>query len=372
MHINDLDYELPESSIAQFPIEPRDAAKLLVVNPNNVGASQHLQITDVSQLIQPGDVVVVNDTRVLRARVPITRTSGGTGEILLLEPRSAASNTDSSSDSNGWWEALCRPSRKLPEGSVVRASNGDLSFLMGPDLGDGRRLVQPQFRSTLLEALEQAGTMPLPPYIHAPLADHERYQTVFNNRPVSAAAPTAGLHFTPAILDQIRARGAVVVTLELAVGLDTFRPITTEQVEDHDIHSEWFHVPEQAWAVIQYAKEHNHRVIAVGTTAVRALESAAQLIEERDIGTINPVASDATVSEGIAGRTRLFITPGYQFRVVDALLTNFHLPKSSLLSLLQAFMGPTWREAYRVALDSDYRFLSFGDAMFVDRVDMGE
>lgn len=372
MHINDLDYELPESSIAQFPIEPRDAAKLLVVNPNNVESSQHLQISDVTQLIQPGDVVVVNDTRVLRARVHITRRGGGTGEILLLEPHSTDRDAESERVSNGWWEALCRPSRKLPEGTLVHASAGDLAFLMGPDLGDGRRLVQPQFNTTLLNALEQAGTMPLPPYIHTPLADHERYQTVFNNRPVSAAAPTAGLHFTPAILDQLRERGASIVTVELAVGLDTFRPITTEHVEDHDIHSEWFHVSNDAWAAIWNAKAHHHRVIAVGTTAVRALESAAQLIEEQATGNTSHITADESVSEGTAGRTRLFITPGYRFRVVDGLLTNFHLPKSTLLSLLQAFMGPSWRDAYRVALDNDYRFLSFGDAMFVERVDMGE
>lgn len=358
MHINDLDYHLAESAIAQFPVEPRDSAKLLVVNHESIDASTHLQIANISQLVRPGDVIVVNNTRVIRARVPITRKSGAPGEVLLLEERPDV-------DANGgpvWWEALCRPSKKLVEGTTVHAATGSIAFTMGPDLGEGRRLVQPMSDAPLMDALESAGLMPLPPYIHEPLINNDRYQTVFNQRPISAAAPTAGLHFTQAVMDQLQDAGATIITVELAVGLDTFRPIATELVEDHDIHSEWFRVPNESWQVLQHAKQHGNRVIAIGTTAVRALESAA-----------HHAGADGYNNAGdITGRTRLFITPGYEFQVVDALLTNFHLPKSSLLSLLQAFMGPTWRAVYDLAAHNNYRFLSFGDAMFVERADLRE
>jgi S-adenosylmethionine:tRNA ribosyltransferase-isomerase len=200
----------------------------------------------------------------------------------------------------------------------------------------------------LLQALELSGEAPLPPYIHERLSDQERYQTVFSQRAASAAAPTAGLHITSGLLDRIVGSGVEVKTVELVVGLDTFRPLTTELLEEHQIHSEWYRVPEQTWRQVQLAKAQGRRVVAVGTTTVRALESAA-------------------IGGQLQGRTRLFITPGFEFAVVDLMMTNFHLPRSSLLAMIQAFIGPRWRSLYSTALDRDYRFLSFGDAMLLQR-----
>lgn len=349
MRTDDLDYDLPDGLIAQTPLEPRDAARLLVdLGPGRAPSDR--TVAELPELLRPDDLLVLNETRVLPARVAVRRDSGGAGEVLLLEPIAdevleAAGGTD---EDPQWWEALCRPSRKLRVGQVVRAERGGLEFEIGEELGAGRRLVRPIHDGDLLDALDRAGDAPLPPYIHERLEDRERYQTVFSRRPASAAAPTAGLHLTPAVLDGVRSRGVQVETVELVVGLDTFRPISAGRIEDHDIHSEQYSVPVGTWDAVEEAIGDGRRVVAVGTTTVRALESAATLGR-------------------LSGRTRLFITPGYRFKAVDVLMTNFHLPRSSLLAMIEAFVGPRWRDLYATAVAREYRFLSFGDAMLLDR-----
>ena len=321
------DYDLPPEAIAQTPTEPRDAARLLVdLLPSD--RAQHRRVADLPELLQPGDLLVVNETRVLPARLRLTKPTGGAVEVLLLEPGAAGDG----------WEALVRPSRKVPPGTVLEAG-ADLKVEVGEHLGEGRRRVVLHG-----DGLHTHGTVPLPPYIRTPLGDPERYQTVYATTPTSTAAPTAGLHLTAGVLDACRAGGVAVATVELAIGLDTFRPVTVDRPEDHVIHSERYTVPAETMAACERAR----RVIAVGTTSVRALETAA------------------TTGE-LSGRSRLFIRPGYEFAVVDTLLTNFHQPRSTLLLLLAAFVGDRWRELYREALADGYRFLSFGDAMLVDR-----
>jgi S-adenosylmethionine:tRNA ribosyltransferase-isomerase len=332
MHIDEFDYDLPAERIAQHPVEPRDAARLLV-DLDAASGIEHRHVRDLPSLVGPGDVLVVNDTRVLPARVRITRATGGSGEVLLLEDRG-----------DGWWEALVRPSRKLAPGTTVLVGD-DLAFAFGDDLGDGRRLVRPE-TTDLLAALDHHGEMPLPPYIGERLADAERYQTVYADRPASAAAPTAGLHLTPALLAAIEDRGARIVRVELVVGLDTFRPIAVDDVAEHRMHTERYRVPAETLEACRGAA----RVIAVGTTSMRALESAVARGE-------------------LEGRTDLFIRRGFRFGLVDVLLTNFHLPRTSLLVLVDAFAGPRWRAVYDAALVGDYRFLSFGDAMLLARAD---
>jgi S-adenosylmethionine:tRNA ribosyltransferase-isomerase len=355
MRTEDLNYDLPEQAIAQTPLLPRDSARLLI----DLGPElepEDAQVADLLKFLRPTDLLILNETRVLPARVAVQRKAGGAGEVLLLQPLGASDagasddgdGASAESDPDGWWEALCRPSRKLRLGDHVRATSGELSFEIGEDLGEGRRRVRPIHQGTLLQALELSGEAPLPPYIHERLNDQERYQTVFSQRAASAAAPTAGLHITSELLDRIVGSGVEVKTVELVVGLDTFRPLTTELLEEHQIHSEWYRVPEQTWRQVQLAKAQGRRVVAVGTTTVRALESAA-------------------IGGQLQGRTRLFITPGFEFAVVDLMMTNFHLPRSSLLAMIQAFIGPRWRSLYSTALDRDYRFLSFGDAMLLQR-----
>lgn len=350
MDVADFDYELPAAAIAQQPIEPRHAARLLVDRgPGREPA--HRQVHDLPGLVRPGDVLVVNDTRVQPARLHLRKATGGAVEVLLLTRVGP-----------GRWEALVRPSRRVPAGTVVSASG--LEVVVGDDLGEGRRLVTvvPAPGVDEQAAIAAAGELPLPPYIHEKLADPERYQTVFNERDPrwagrtgdpavdvlrSAAAPTAGLHLTDDVLDGCRAAGADVCTVRLAVGLGTFRPIATESVEDHHMHAERYSVPAEVLAACDQAQ----RVVAVGTTVVRALESAA--LGETE------------------GATGLFIHRAFPFRVVDVLLTNFHVPRSSLLVLVDAFVGPRWRHLYAAARADSYRFLSFGDAMLLQRTEHG-
>jgi S-adenosylmethionine:tRNA ribosyltransferase-isomerase len=333
MDTAEVDYELPVSAIAQTPVEPRDAARLLVDRgPGRPPAHQH--VTDLPALIAPGDVVVVNTTRVLPARLRLTKPTGGAVEVLLLEPLDPDQRI---------WEALVRPSRKVAPGTALMASE-ELTVVVGEDRGEGRRVVELELGEgvDLLAALDRHGVVPLPPYITTPLADPERYQTTYAEQPGSVAAPTAGLHLTPAVLERMRAAGAVVAPVELVVGLGTFRPIATATVEAHQMHEERYRVPADTMAACTAAE----RVIAIGTTAVRALESAAATGE-------------------LEGRTELFIHGTRPFAVVDALVTNFHQPRSSLLVLVEAFVGPRWRGLYEEALAAGYRFLSFGDAMFL-------
>jgi len=341
---SDFEYELTEEMIGREPAEPRDSARLLVALGVEI---QHRRVGDLAEFVGPGDVIVLNSTRVLPARVPLRRETGGAAEVLLLEPIV-----------DGWWEALVRPSRKVPPGTLLRAGRSDtFGFEIGDDLGDGRRLVLPismaagQTSGTpvegddLLAALELVGQMPLPPYLgDLELSDPERYQTVFSERAESAAAPTAGLHLTEELIERLRAAGATIVHIELVVGLGTFRPISADHIADHEMHHERYRIPEDVWASVQSAD----RVIAVGTTSVRALESAA-------------------ATGVLDGSTNLFISLPYPWRVVDVMMTNFHQPRSSLLVMIDAFVGRRWREIYRVATDEGYRFLSFGDAMLLGR-----
>jgi len=324
------DYDLPTSAIAQTPVEPRDAARLLVAVDKS-GVVAHRRVSDLPDILDEGDLLVVNETRVLPARLHLQKATGGVVEVLLLEPL----------DEAGRWEALVKPGRRVGEGTTLHAG-ADLSVEVGERLPDGRRAVRLNTPDPMA-ALAAHGEAPLPPYIHTPLAEPERYQTVYAAKPGSVAAPTAGLHLTEAILERCRERGIGVAKVDLAVGLDTFRPVTAECAEDHHIHSERYRVPAETLDACRGAK----RVVAVGTTTVRALESAAR----------GP----------LTGRTSLFIHGDFNFEVVDVLLTNFHLPRSSLLLLLASFAGERWRDLYECALAKGYRFLSFGDAMLVGR-----
>ena len=322
-----LEYELPQAAIAQIPVEPRSAARLLVSLDSRTPPI-HAQIAGLSAYIEPGDVIVVNDSRVLPARLTLRRATGGAAEVLLLEDQGG-----------GRWEALIRPGRRVRAGAILLDGEGRPAVEVGVGLGDGRRQVR------MLQPIETLGEIALPPYIHQPLADPERYQTVYAKQPGSVAAPTAGLHLTPAVLAACEARGATIVTVDLAIGLDTFRPIAVDDLDDHVMHAERYAIPDETMAACERAG----RVLAVGTTVVRALESAA-------------------VTGNVSGQTDLFIRPGYGFKVVDALLTNFHMPRSTLLVLLAAFCGDRWRDLYELALREGYRFLSFGDAMLVSRL----
>lgn len=353
MDAADLDYDLPTSAIAQTPIEPRDRARLLV----DRGPSQepvHRHVADLADLVAPGDLVVVNDTKVIPARLRLRKPTGGAVEVFLLERHV-----------EGWWEALVKPSKRVADGTVLTAEilespNGEPhpEVVVGEVLGgDGRRRVTIGTRGVDgtpiagrdladdLGVLAQVGEVPLPPYIGAPLADPDRYQTVFAAHPGSVAAPTAGLHLTEALLARLADRGARVVRVELVVGLGTFRPITADRVEDHPMHAEHYRIPSET---VDALTSVDGRVLAVGTTVVRALESWAATGET-------------------AAATSLFIRGDYPFAVVDRLLTNFHVPRSSLLALVQAFIGPRWRDLYATAQHEGYRFLSFGDAMLLDR-----
>lgn len=325
------DYPLPASAIAQVPAEPRDAARLMVATDPGVAVA-HRRVSDLPDLLGPGDVLVLNETKVLPARLRLRKPTGGRVEVLLLER-----------DGAGGWAALVRPGRRVAPGSVLQAGP-DLSVLIDGDLGGGRRRVRLMAADgDEHKALDAHGEMPLPPYITEPLVDPNRYQTVYAERPGSVAAPTAGLHLTIGLLERCVARGVGVARVELAVSLDTFRPITAGRPQDHRMHSERYRVPPETMAACAAAR----RVVAVGTTTARALESAAAGPTE--------------------GRTSLFIHGDYRFRVVDLLLTNFHQPRSSLLLLLAAMVGDRWRSLYETALDDGYRFLSFGDAMLVGR-----
>jgi S-adenosylmethionine:tRNA ribosyltransferase-isomerase len=309
MKLSELDYDLPPELIAQHPAERRDDSRLLVYDRAG-GEVRHRRFFELPEELAPDELVVVNDTRVLPARIRIERPRG---EVLLLEP----------TGDDGVWEGLARPTRRLRPGRY-----GRIELLQ--DLGEGRWLLR-------LDG-EPDGEAPLPPYIREPLADPERYQTVYARAAGSAAAPTAGLHFTPELL-----AGLAVERVTLHVGLDTFRPVSAEQIDDHGLHSERYEVSGRAWERIRAAE----RVLAVGTTTVRVVESLAR-------------------GAPLAGRTELFVTPGFEFRRVDSLLTNFHLPRSTLLALVMAFAGvEETRGLYRTAIDEGYRFYSFGDAMLI-------
>jgi len=331
VHISDIDYDLPDELIAQKPIEPRDSARLLVHRDNNI---QHRVVSELPEFVKPGDVIVVNDTRVLPARLVLQRKTGGAAEVLLLEKRTPDARL---------WEAMVRPARKLKEGEVLEYF-GKRVVRVGPRTEAGDTFVIEITDDDPLALIQRIGSMPLPPYIRGSLKDNERYQTVYSQNPASAAAPTAGLHFTPELLQRVEEAGASIKRVELVVGLDTFKPISTDDPLDHVIHSEFYNVPEETYEACQKAE----RVIAIGTTATRALESVATYGE-------------------LQGRTKLFITPGYEWKIVDVLLTNFHMPKTSLLLMISSFTNGEWRTIYEEGIAEKYRFLSFGDAMLLHR-----
>ena len=362
MNIADFDYHLPPELIAQTPIEPRDSSRLLVVH-RDTHAIEHRVFTDIATFLRPGDLLVANQSRVLPARLRGAKAeTGGAVEVLLLSARG-----DMGQDV---WEALVRPGRRLHAGQRITFGEGALSAEVGERTPSGGRIIHFVARDgDVASALSAIGTMPLPPYIHTPLRDAERYQTVYAREPGSAAAPTAGLHFTPELLARLEAQGIGVAYVTLHIGLDTFRPIAEEQLDTHVMHSEEIEMTAATAARINATRAAGGRIVAVGTTAVRTLEAVAALTAERRETSL---AEDAE-SEGerdvvtpYRGRTALFIRPGFRFRAVDVMLTNFHLPRSTLVVLVSAFAG---RElilrAYAEAVERRYRFYSFGDAMLI-------
>ncbi len=339
MKTSDFDFYLPEELIAQTPLERRDASRLLTLD-KNTGAVGHHRFYELPRFLRPGDCLVLNDSRVLPARLIGRRPTGGACEVLLLVDRG-----------DNLWECLVRPGRKLKPGARVIFGDGRLTATVEAELNDGKRAVRFQYQGIFLEILEQLGRMPLPPYIKAELEDQERYQTVYSRVAGSAAAPTAGLHFTTELLDRIRGMGVKVCYVTLHVGLGTFRPVKAEDITDHEMHSEFCMISGETAGIINETKQNGGRVICVGTTSCRTVESFA--------------AEDGTLSER-SGWTDIFIYPGYRFKVLDALITNFHLPQSTLIMLVSALAG---RErvlaAYEAAVREKYRFFSFGDAMFI-------
>jgi S-adenosylmethionine:tRNA ribosyltransferase-isomerase len=350
LRVDDFDYDLPAEAIAQVPAEPRDAARLLVLERGGSTPRQpalkHRVFGELGELLRPGDLLVVNDSRVIPARLPATRSGGGSAEILLLRPMPGEPDR---------WEALIRPSRRVSPGAVLTLRSGD-QIEVGERLAEGTRAVR--FDRNPYQVMADAGETPLPPYItdHSGAAD--RYQTVYAEPPGSAAAPTAGLHFTPELLRSLAATGVERARVTLHVGLDTFRPLEGEFVDEHRIHREWYEIPAATASAVARTRGDGGRVVAVGTTSVRVLETAAR-------------------DQLAHGWTDLYVTPPHQFQAVDALITNFHLPRSSLLVLVAAFVQDGMRDttplqtrdtllaAYRAALEGGYRFLSFGDAMLI-------
>ena len=362
MRTSDFDYHLPPERIAQHPAEPRDASRLLALRRAD-GGIEHRQFRDLPQYLRPGDLMVFNRSRVIPARLHGTETqSGAAVEILLvrrLEP--------------GVWQALGRPGRRLRVGATVAIPSNDSDVNAAADANrppvniaivaahdNGLRTVQVSDD----RALDGIGELPLPPYIKATPADPERYQTVYADAPGSVAAPTAGLHFTDRMLDEIRNAGVGIAWVTLHVGLDTFRPVRGEDIAQHHIHTEWYELPADTAHAVNAARTRGNRIIAVGTTTVRTLEQAGQDAADQ-AGHNATTAQNPTLTPAV-GNADLFILPGHQFRIVDAMLTNFHLPRSTLLMLVSAFAG---REqilaAYREAIAAEYRFYSFGDAMLL-------
>jgi len=356
VNVSEFDYHLPPDLIAQTPLEPRHASRLMVVN-RQTGRISHHQFTGVVDLLEPGDILVANDSRVIPARLYGHKTTGGKVEILLLKQVDDLR-----------WEVLVGGKRLRP-GVVVEIDDVDVQLTITEDLGESRRLVE--FNQPADAWLNEAGQTPLPPYIHTPLDDAERYQTVFSRSGGSAAAPTAGLHFSPEILLALRDKNVALDYVTLHIGLDTFKPVTVEQVESHQIHRELAALSAGTAQCINQTKLAVGRLVAVGTTAVRTLETAALRSggltgSLRNASTLSPDTCPWKAVVAIEEETDLFIYPGYTFRAVDVMLTNFHLPKSTLLMLVSAFAG---RElilrAYEEAIQERYRFYSFGDAMLI-------
>ena len=340
MKTSDFDFELPEELIAQTPLERRDASRLLTLD-KRTGETGHGHFYDLPRLLRPGDCLVMNDSRVLPARLLGRREpTGGAAEVLLVVDRG-----------DQVWECLVRPGRKVKPGTRLSFGEGALTAEVLETLEGGNRLIRFDYEGIFLETLERLGKMPLPPYIKEELNDPERYQTVYSRQVGSAAAPTAGLHFTRELLDQIQAMGVSLCYVTLHVGLGTFRPVKEDEITDHEMHAEYCMIPQETADIINRTKQTGGRVVCVGTTSCRTIESWA--------------GEDGTLKAS-AGWTDIFIYPGYRFKVLDALVTNFHLPESTLVMLVSALAG---REhilaAYEEAVRERYRFFSFGDAMFI-------
>ena len=339
MKKSDFNFDLPEELIAQTPLERRDASRLLLLD-HETGEITHKHFYDLPDYLNPGDCLVLNDSRVLPARLMGNRLTGGAVEVVLLRDLG-----------EGKWECLTRPGRKTKPGTDLTFGEGLLRATVTDALDDGNKVLQFHYDGIFLEILDQLGKMPLPPYIKAELQDRERYQTVYSREIGSAAAPTAGLHFTEELLERIRAKGVKVCFVTLHVGLGTFRPVKEENILDHVMHSEYCMIPEETASIINETKAAGRRVIAVGTTSCRTLESFTE-------------PNGTVLAKG--GWTDIFIYPGYSFKCIDALVTNFHLPESTLIMLVSALAG---REhilhAYETAVHERYRFFSFGDAMFI-------
>ena len=339
MKKSDFYFDLPEELIAQTPLERRDASRLLVLN-KKTGELEHRHFYDLPEYLHEGDCLVMNDSRVLPARLLGCRSSGGSVELVLLRDLG-----------EGKWECLSRPGRKTKPGTELSFGDGELTATVLAVTEGGNRIVQFHYEGIFLELLERLGKMPLPPYIKAELNDAERYQTVYSREVGSAAAPTAGLHFTQELLQKLADKGVRLCYVTLHVGLGTFRPVKEEEIEDHPMHAEFCMIPEETARIVNETKKNGGRVIAVGTTSCRTLESFA--------------SADGALSPS-SGWTDIFIYPGYRFKCIDALITNFHLPESTLIMLVSALAGrETILHAYETAVKERYRFFSFGDAMLI-------
>lgn len=341
MDINLFDYELPKELIAQTPLEKRDSSRLLVLD-KNTGKMKHEHFNNIINYLHKGDVLVLNNTKVIPARlIGIKEETGAVIELLLLKDIG-----------NDTWECLSKPAKRLKIGTVISFGEGILKAEVVEKYDEGIAHVKLIYDGILMEILDKLGTMPLPPYIHETLKDKDRYQTVYAKFPGSAAAPTAGLHFTKELLKEIEQKGITICYVTLHVGLGTFRPVEEENVLEHKMHSEYYQMDQETAEILNKAKEENRRIIAVGTTSTRTLETIAGLNNGKFIAT--------------SGNTEIFIYPGYQFKAIDCLITNFHLPKSTLVMLVSALAS---REiilnAYKEAVNDKYRFFSFGDAMFI-------
>ena len=341
MKTSDFYYDLPKELIAQDPLEDRSASRLMHLN-KETGEYEHGHFRDILKYLKPGDCLVINDTKVIPARLYGSKVGTDAAiEILLLKRRE-----------NDIWETLVKPGKKCKVGTVISFGDGILTGEVVDIVDEGNRLIQFHYDGIFEEILDQLGEMPLPPYIHEKLADQSRYQTVYAKNEGAAAAPTAGLHFTPELLERIRAKGVTIVPVTLHVGLGTFRPVQVEDVDKHVMHSEWYQVTEEAANTLNAIRAGGGRLICVGTTSVRTIETVA--------------TEDGIVHPG-AGDTAIFIYPGKKIKAVDALITNFHLPQSTLLMLVSTFMGrETALDVYREAVQKKYRFFSFGDAMFIE------
>ena len=339
MKTNDFWYDLPEELIAQTPLEQRDSSRLLTLD-RQTGETAHRHFYDIIDYLNPGDCLVMNNSRVLPARLLGHRPTGGAVEVLLLRDLGEKK-----------WECLCKPGRKMQVGNEVVFGNGELTAVVTEVKEDGNRVVEFRYEGIFLEVLERLGKMPLPPYIKAELADQERYQTVYSKEVGSAAAPTAGLHFTNELLEKLRAKGVKTAFVTLHVGLGTFRPVKAEEISEHHMHSELCMISQETADILNRTKAEGGRIVCVGTTSCRTLESL-----------VNEDGSFAAKSKW----TEIFIFPGYRFKAMDALITNFHLPESTLVMLVSAFAGrENVLNAYAEAVRERYRFFSFGDAMFI-------